>query len=504
MGFVADVVSAPVKWVGDVVEDVVDFAVEEILEPVVDVAVGVVKGMASDPLTTIATIAAVATGNAWAVPLINGASTAIQGGDIGDIALAVAASYAGAKVGPMVGEVVGAEVGSAVGSEAVGRIAGEAASGATRGVITAVATGGDIASAALMGAASGAGRAAFSEAGAYIREGIEASEAEVAVDGTGYGDADVGMEYFESSEFVDNFNAATESVGIELADIVDTWDSIPEIVQDVITSAAGASISSLAMTGELPEDEQLAAVVTSAAIASRATSSALADLTGISDKSAAQVAKVISDVSRTAYTGADPYEAYKASLSGVFQEDLNKAVDDITDGGLERLFDNIAGSSTAYEEALGKVETQAILVDAAAERVNLVIDQADALRAGEVNIEGIGFYSYEDWKRDRDTYQNSGGSAAGAQALERLRTWSDAYEEQVNQPLSQLRPQYDNQVLLYNAEMEKVSAAQEKLFTDQEYLDQAVEPLYVVANKGFTEALRPEFNEAEYRELNNL
>ena len=57
------------------------------------------------------------------------------------------------------------------------------------------------------------------------------------------------MEYFESSEFVDNFNAATESVGIELADIVDTWDSIPEIVQDVITSAAGASISSLAMTG---------------------------------------------------------------------------------------------------------------------------------------------------------------------------------------------------------------------------------------------------------------
>ena len=172
MGFVADVVSAPVKWVGDVVEDVVDFAVEEILEPVVDVAVGVVKGMASDPLTTIATIAAVATGNAWAVPLINGASTAIQGGDIGDIALAVAASYAGAKVGPMVGEVVGAEVGSAVGSEAVGRIAGEAASGATRGVITAVATGGDIASAALMGAASVAGRAAFSDAGAYIREGI--------------------------------------------------------------------------------------------------------------------------------------------------------------------------------------------------------------------------------------------------------------------------------------------------------------------------------------------
>jgi len=486
------------KWVGDAVDSVVDFAVDDILEPVIDMAVGVVKGMVSDPLTTIATIAAVATGNAWAVPLINGASTAIQGGNIGDIALAVAASYAGAKVGPMVGEVVGAEVGSAVGSEAVGRIAGEAAAGATRGVITAVATGGDIASAALMGAASGAGRASFSEAGAYIREGIAASEAEVAVDGTGYGAADVGMEYFESSEFVDNFNAATESVGIELADIVDTWDSIPEIVQDVITSAAGASISSLAMTGELPEDKQLAAVVTSAAIASRATSSALADLTGISDKSAAQVAKVISDVSRTAYTGADPYEAYKASLSGVFQEDLNKAVDDITDGGLERLFDNIAGSSTAYEEALGKVETQAILVDAAAEPVNLVIDQAEALREGRVE----GFYSYEEWEKERDAFE-AGGRTDRA-AYDRLNAWNAKYKE-VTASLGALRSEYDRQVLLYNAEMEKVSAAQEKLFTDQEYLDQAVEPLYVVANKGFTEAItKGAFNETEYRELNNL
>ena len=151
MGFVASAVSSAVSWVGDAVESVVDFAVDEILEPVIDMASGVVKGMLDDPLTTIATIAAVATGNAWAVPLINGASTAIQGGDIGDIALAVAASYVGSKVGPIVGDFVGAEVGSSVGSEAVGRIAGEAAAGAARGVITAAATGGDIGRAALMG-----------------------------------------------------------------------------------------------------------------------------------------------------------------------------------------------------------------------------------------------------------------------------------------------------------------------------------------------------------------
>ncbi len=498
MSAVVNVVSSAAKWVGDAVESVVDFAVDEILEPVIDMASGVVKGMLDDPLTTIAMIAASVTpGMQWAVPLIAGASTAIQGGDIGDIALAVASSYVGSKVGPIVGETIGAEIGSAVGSEVVGRIAGEAAAGATRGVITAVATGGDIASAALMGAASGAGRASFSEAGSYIREGIAASEAEVAVDGTGYGSADVGMEYFESSDFVDNFNAATESIGIELSDIVDTWDSIPEIAQDVITSAAGATISSLAMTGEMPSDKQLASAVTSAAIASKATSRALTNITGISDKSAAQVAKVISDVSRTAYTGADPYEAYKASLSGVFQEDLNKAVDDITDGGLERLFDNIAGSTTTYEEALGKAETQSILVDAAAEPVNLVIDQAEALRAGQVE----GFYSYEEWEQEKNAFE-AGGRTDRA-AYDRLNAWNEKYRE-ITASLPNLRTVYDEQVLRYNEEIDKVKAAEQALFTDQKYLDQAVEPLYVVANKGFTEALRPNFNEAEYRELNNL
>jgi hypothetical protein len=498
MAPVGRAVGKAVGWVGDAVESVVDFAVDEILEPVIDMASGVVEGMLADPFTTIAMIAAAVTpGMQWAVPLIAGASTAIQGGDIGDIALAVASSYVGSKVGPIVGETVGGQIGSAVGSEAVGRIAGEAAAGATRGVITAVATGGDIASAALMGAASGAGRASFSEAGSYIREGIAASEAEVAVDGTGYGSADVGMEYFESSDFVDNFNAATESVGIELADIVDTWDSIPEIAQDVITSAAGATISSLAMTGEMPNDKQLASAVTSAAIASKTTSRALTNITGISDKSAAQVAKVISDVSRTAYTGADPYEAYKASLSGVFQEDLNKAVDDITDGGLERLFDNIAGSTTTYEEALGKAETQSILVDAAAEPVNLVIDQAEALRAGQVE----GFYSYEEWEQEKNAFE-AGGRTDRA-AYDRLNAWNEKYRE-ITASLPNLRTVYDEQVLRYNEEIDKVKAAEQALFTDQEYLDQAVEPLYVVANKGFTEALRPNFNEAEYRELNNL
>ena len=57
MSFVAKVISAPVKWIGEAVESVVDFAVDKILEPVIDVVSGVVEGMLDDPLTTIASIA---------------------------------------------------------------------------------------------------------------------------------------------------------------------------------------------------------------------------------------------------------------------------------------------------------------------------------------------------------------------------------------------------------------------------------------------------------------
>ena len=80
MSSVFTVFSAPVKWIGDAVSSVVDFAVDKILEPVVDVVTGVVKGMADDPFTTIAMIAAmVIPGMQWAIPLIAGISAAAQG-----------------------------------------------------------------------------------------------------------------------------------------------------------------------------------------------------------------------------------------------------------------------------------------------------------------------------------------------------------------------------------------------------------------------------------------
>jgi hypothetical protein len=92
MAAVVEIVEDVVGGVGDIIEDVVgvvgdaiDWVVDEIVEPVISGVGDVIQAALDDPITTIAKIGAVATGNAWALPLIDGAAVAANGGDLGDV-----------------------------------------------------------------------------------------------------------------------------------------------------------------------------------------------------------------------------------------------------------------------------------------------------------------------------------------------------------------------------------------------------------------------------------
>ena len=85
MSFIAKAISSVFDFVIGVVEDVIDFAVEEIIQPVAKAIGNVVEAIIEDPIATIASIAATVTGNAWAIPLINGADTLAKGGNFGDV-----------------------------------------------------------------------------------------------------------------------------------------------------------------------------------------------------------------------------------------------------------------------------------------------------------------------------------------------------------------------------------------------------------------------------------
>jgi len=83
-----------------------DFVYEEIAKPVVKGIGDVIKYAVDNPIETIAKVAAVATGQMWAIPLIDGAKTLAQGGNLGDALKAAAISYVGGKLGNVAGKYV--------------------------------------------------------------------------------------------------------------------------------------------------------------------------------------------------------------------------------------------------------------------------------------------------------------------------------------------------------------------------------------------------------------
>ena len=108
--FVGDVFES----VGDVIEDVADVAFD-IVEGVGSFVGDVVESALDNPLQTIAQVAAVATGNAWALPLINAGAVVVQGGSLEDAALAGGLTYLAQGVTNYVSGQIGGAAGNAAG-----------------------------------------------------------------------------------------------------------------------------------------------------------------------------------------------------------------------------------------------------------------------------------------------------------------------------------------------------------------------------------------------------
>ncbi len=85
--------SAVVEAVSDAIGGVVD-AVCDAVEWVGDTVSNVVESVMDDPLKAVVQVAAVATGNAWALPVIEGVDVLQEGGDLGDALQAAALTYA--------------------------------------------------------------------------------------------------------------------------------------------------------------------------------------------------------------------------------------------------------------------------------------------------------------------------------------------------------------------------------------------------------------------------
>ena len=458
MGSVAKVVTAPVKFVGEAVSSVADFAMDAVLEPVVNMASGVVKGMADDPFGTLATIAAAATGNPYVIALTSAGRTALNGGSPLDIALATVPSLL-----PVQTQLSG-----------VGRTATNIASIAARQIVNASAAGDDTAE---------VGRTAT------IAAAIEAANVQ---ENAGEEVSSSTAEYLQSTAFVDNFNSAKETVNKQLAS-VEGYNKLPKAAQEVISGSTAAAIASSFSEGLTPNEDQIAKLMAPAITAVETTASAISGK-DLSDSSAAQIARVIGDISRTVYEGTNPLEARKVDISEEFKEKINTAIDVvIKDNDLDKTFTSISDNVSSLETAAQKANETALPVDAAADKVNKVIANATAMRNGEVE----GFYSLDQWQEDNAIYEE--GGRTDQELRDKLVAWNDKYKE-ITAELDPLRVEYDKALEIHTESLNEVDAAQDRLSANESNLDDAAKPLYKETSKAFTLALRPDFNEEEYRE----
>ena len=114
------------------IDDSKDFVVDDVADPILDTVTAVIK---DDPVKAIAQITAVATGQTWALPLIEGADVAQNGGDVGDVLEAAAKVYVAQQVGSMAGEYAGTATQTATSSEVAGQIIGSTVGSTASGIV---------------------------------------------------------------------------------------------------------------------------------------------------------------------------------------------------------------------------------------------------------------------------------------------------------------------------------------------------------------------------------
>lgn len=135
---VVDAATDVVDSVGDVVEDVGDFVVEDILEPVVETVDRTIEAAMDDPINTALRVAAVASGQWWALPLTEATITVSSGGSLEDAVTRAAIAYAGGEIAQGVSSGLSPEFTAEFGQQA-----GRSMANVAGNVAATAATGGD-------------------------------------------------------------------------------------------------------------------------------------------------------------------------------------------------------------------------------------------------------------------------------------------------------------------------------------------------------------------------
>jgi hypothetical protein len=423
-----------VGWVEDQWKDAKDFVVDDVVKPVVGVIDSVVDVILDDPIKAAAQIAAIATGNAWALPLIEGADAVSEGAEIGEILERTAKAYVAQQVGGAVGQKAGAAAASAGAGEVASTVIGAGT--------------GNAASAVVLGQ---------DPVKAFVTGGI--------------------------------------SAGVPAAlGQVDGFTDLPVAAQRVIESAITAELS-----GGDVDAAVIAGAIARASITADTVKTYASDY-NLSDSEAALIADVVGNTAAAAFTGGNVSDAIKGSVMRYGAQELNK----ILDKNVRNTIDKVSGSYEKVESQARKLEELKDANLTAIDNYNAVVDRMSPRFARRDAL----FAEYEKAKTTYDANKTQATADALNAAVKKYNDYATTLDNDFAKTFKPEMDKYEKQVndtlVAFEKGTETYNTLREDLVSKSDQLGAELEPMYEATERAFVQAMDPNFNEAEYKELNGL
>tara|TARA_R110000764_G_scaffold122985_1_gene210595 strand:- start:12 stop:5864 length:5853 start_codon:yes stop_codon:yes gene_type:complete len=471
MAFVGNIIGGAVDIVVDVVEDVVgvvgdaiDWVVDEIVEPVLSGVGDIIEAALDDPITTIVKVAAIATGNAWALPLIDGASVAAKGGDLGDVVKAAAISYATGKVAATTSKFVNPAIANANLNSTVELALQKGIEGGARSATAAVIYGQD----PLKAFATGGLNAAVGATLGQVADKIDAK--------------------------FDNF---TDGIDIEGNPIIGGWEKLQDGVKDSITASITAEL-----TGGEVSSTQLAGIIGKYSGVSETMSKFLSENTGLTDETAEVMTSALTNAATTALSG-NPSLSSEAFFAK-WDEYGVAALKALVDKPVNAAIDKVAGTSAKTESAANALNFALGKATDAADGFNGLRTELNGRVQEQERLKGVYNTAVDAFNANPSEETQNAANIASAAYNTHVMALEDDYA-------STYKPQMDAYTATYNEYNPQIEGLTDEyneqtqyLMSDIDDLDVAMKPIFVGANKAAALTLRPGIDESKYRELNGL
>jgi hypothetical protein len=427
----------------DSLVDIRDFVIDDIIKPVVNTITGVIEAALDDPIKTLAQIAAVATGNVWMLPLIEGVDVAIAGGDLGDVLKSTAKAYVVQQVGSYAGKAAGAYAASslpAATSAATAKLVANAVAGATQGATVAIVTGQDPLKALISGGISAGTSAALGSIPGFAA--FQKSNPTAAGAIAGYVGASLGG---------GNVAAATVYGAI----------SASGIVKDIIEG------SNVKLT---PAQEAI-------------------------------VTDVLMGTATAALTGGNPTNVVRAALLKAGSKALGDMVKNFEfTSSAEKSED----SSKAYTNAVDKLSTNEESQKNIADSYNTVADEFNTKVVEQNRLKSIRDVAVQNYESNKNQANLDAANAATKTyndfATNLIKENSETYQPQMDEYKNQLGELQDAHGTL----IDEYTSAAEEFKGSVDNLSGSIKPIIDTSNRAFVEAMNPGFKADEYVKINNL